>query len=129
MNESLIKKMQILRDSRFIDDKFHRYTNSVSLNGYLCSTPVYQTLDNGNEIATFYLLQLHKGKYNYYPCQVFSKTIIEQLKSITKISFVNILGRLVYSKNARYSCQVEEISISHEFVNLTIEPPYVRESK
>jgi len=129
MNESLIKKMQILRESRFIDDKYHKYTNSVALNGYLCSLPFYQTLANGNEIATFYLLQLHKGRYNYYPCQTFSKGIIEQLKAITKISFVNILGKLVYSKGARYSFMVEEMSISHEFVNLTIEPPYERESK
>lgn len=126
---SLQEKMNIIRDSRFIDDKYHKYTNVVQLNGYLLSQPKYTTLKNGNEIATFYLLQLHLGTFVYYPCQSFSKTVIEKLKKVTKCSLVNVLGRLVYSKNARYSFQVEEILVSHEFPELTIEPPYEREKK
>lgn len=126
---SLQEKMNIIRDSRFIDDKYHKYTNMVQLNGYLMSQPRKTVLKNGKTIATFYLLQLHLGTFVYYPCQAFAKSVIEKLDKVQKCSLVNVLGRLVYSQNARYSFQVEEILVSHEFPELTIEPPYEREKK
>lgn len=126
---TLQEKMNIIRDSRFIDDKYHKYTNMVQLNGYLLSQPRHTILKNGKEIVTFYLLQLHLGTFVYYPCQTFAKGVIGKLDKVKKCSLVNVLGRLVYSKNSRYSFQVEEILVSHEFPELDIEPPYERENK
>lgn len=117
--------MAYLREHRFIDNKHHRYTNACQINGFMLSKPREMTLPNGNVVMTFYLLQLNPTKYTFYPCQVFSKPIIEQLKNMKTCCFINVLGRLVYSQKTRYSLQVEEISITHEFLNLELEETYI----
>ena len=117
-------KMKFLREQRFMDGKHHKYTNSAQINGFLLSKPREMILPNGNIALTFYLLQINETKYTFYPCQVFSKPIIEQLKNMKTCCFINVLGRLVYSQKTRYSLQVEEMSITHEFLNLELEETY-----
>lgn len=120
------EKIDFIRQSRFIDGKYHRYTNSIQINGFLISKPIETTLANGKQIMTFYIMQILKMGYSLYHCQVFSKPIQEQIRNIENCSFINVLGRLVYSKKTRYSLQVEEILVSHEYLDkgMELEPPY-----
>lgn len=126
---SLYEKMNTIRETRFMDNLHHKYTNCVQLNGYLISKPKQKVLTNGKEIMTFYLIHLHKGTFTFYPCQVFSKPIIREIEQIKNCCLINVLGRLVYNRNSTYSVQVEEISVAHEFIKLELEPPYEKEKK
>ena len=125
------EKIEKIRQSRFIDGRFHKYTNSVQINGFLISKPTELDLKTGQHLMTFYIMQILQYGYNIYHCQVFSKPIQEQIRNITNCSLINVLGRLVYSKNSRYSLQVEEILVSHEYVDkdMELEPPYQKKEK
>ena len=125
------EKIERLRQSRFIDGKYHKYTNSVQINGFLVRKPSEADLITGQHVMTFYILQILQCGYNIYHCQTFSKPIQDQIRQITNCSLINVLGRLVYSKNSRYSLQVEEILVSHEFIDkgMELEPVWKKKEK
>lgn len=124
----LHQKMNAIRDSRFFDDLYHKYTNAVQLNGYLLSKPSYVQFPNGKEFISFSIVHLHRGTFTFFPVQCFSKSVIDRLMGLKKCCLVNLLG-IVINKNGKYSIQIEECNVSHEFSELDLEPPYERQPK
>lgn len=122
-----IKKVS---ESRFFDYRYQKYTNSVSLNGYLIVKPRGIDLMKGRHVVVFNLIQINNdNSYTYYPCQVYSKELQKQLMELKNVCLVNVLGRLTKNTRTIYAIQVEEMVVSHEFVDKGMELLDIKEHK
>ena len=112
--------VESLRNTRVFDGVHIRYTNSVSINGYLIKKPYCVTLANGREVMYFKVVQVNREDYAMYECQVYAQTVKDELLKKKHVCIVNLLGRLVLMRNGFSNIQVEEIAITNEFMNMNL---------
>ena len=121
------QKIRYLIECGLIDEKDVKYTNQTLINGYLFNKPREKDIDGNKTIMTFSILQVHPdGKYSFYPCRTYAKKVQEQIRNIENISFVNVEGQLMYRESTTYVLQVISLEISHEFVDMPLQPMYER---
>ena len=121
----LKEKIAKIRESRFVDDKYHKYNHSVVLSGYILQKPREGEVSaTGLPMRTFYVFQIKEHGFNLFPCHAFAMEVIKQLDKLEYCAELVILGRLAYNKKSRYSLQIEEIKIVAEFTELRLDPSY-----
>lgn len=125
--QSVLEKINLIRKSVFIDDRNRNYAHSVTLQGWLIASPIIRVAFNGKRVANFFIYQVNERGYKAYSCITYSEPIIKELQEVKECSLVNCLGLLTYSSKTRYNVQVEEIAITHSFVDIAIDPPYSEE--
>lgn len=129
MNKTISNKINMIRKSFFFaTNDYRRYQNSLSINGWLLAKPNIVILNDGTKVGRFLVYQIHKTRIESYPCQTFSKPLIEILEQATNVCLINCLGRIVYYSKYMIM-QVEELQISHTFNDEPLDPPYVKKGE
>lgn len=122
--QTVVDKIEQIRKSMFVDDRYHNYQHSVQLSGWLISKPVIRHLTNDKVVANFFIYQVNERNYKPFSCTTYSKPIIDTLEQVEGCCLISLLGLLTYSPKTRYNLQVEEIAISYTFTDLPLDPPY-----
>ena len=122
-----LEKINQIRKSVFVDDKYHNYSHSVVLQGWLINAPIIRVAFNGKRVANFFIYQINERGYKAYSCITYSEPIIKTLQETKECSLINCLGLLTYSSHTRYNVQIEEINITHSFQDIPLDPPYNEE--
>lgn len=116
-----------IRFNYYGDGYYRNYTNSISINGWLTNKPIVKKLDNGKRMIIFAIFQVNKTGYKSFLCKSFSETVINALLDTKNVSLINCLGMLANTPKSRFAIQIEEISISHEYLDIPLEKEYTKE--
>lgn len=127
--QSVLDKINAIRKSLFVDDRYHNYSHSVVLQGWLIASPIIRVAFNGKRVANFFVYQVNERGYKAFSCITYSEPIIKALLDTKQVCLINCLGLLTYSSKTRYNVQIEEIEITHLFEDIPLDPPYTEEEE
>ena len=83
-----------------------KYQNTFTLSGWLLKKPkIIKNDTTGIESCSLILCQFTQGvdrvDMQVFSCMVYVKDLVEQLKTLDKVCFVNTLGKMCYSKKIK----------------------------
>lgn len=108
-----------------------KYANSLQINGFVLQKPRFiKHEETGHESCSFIVHQLNRDMYGIkdktYSMISYLPSIIEKVKQIDSVCFVNCLARLEWnSKRLSYTPVIHTIEITSIF-DKELLPPYER---